>query len=173
MRVLRHLYVLAGAHPAVRCDVILLDCWPWPDHSLAAGRGVLLLHARHRQPLLLATATRRPRTRCRVGWGRRVRSGRGALGRWISIRAQGQVISRVRHRDQFSVAKPFLTAPETENFWFSGFFGIFRSENDLKFKFRFSTFSDRISVFSDRKILLVIGNCKISEEKLKILQHFV
>ena len=98
MRVLRHLYVLAGAHPAVRCDVILLDCWPWPDHSLAAGRGVLLLHARHRQPLLLATATRRPRTRCRVGWGRRVRSGRGALGRWISIRAQGQVISRVRPR---------------------------------------------------------------------------
>ena len=52
------------------------------------------------------------------------------------------------------------------------FFRIFRSENDLKFKFRFSTFSDRISVFSDRisvfsdrKMLLVIGNCKISEEK--------
>ena len=63
---------------------------------------------------------------------------------------------------------------------FPFFFRIFRSENDLKFKFRFSTFSDRISVFSDRisvfsdrKMLLVIGNCKISEEKLKILQHFV
>ena len=71
----------------------------------------------------------------------------------------------------------FRTFPETGNYRFSVFF---RSENDLKFKFRFSTFSDlisvfsdRISVFSDRKMLLVIGNCKISEEKLKILQHFV
>jgi len=67
----------------------------------------------------------------------------------------------------------FRTFPETENYWFSVFFRIFRSENDLKFKFRFSTFSDRISVFSDRKMLVVIGNCKISEEKLKNLQHFV
>lgn len=39
--------------------------------------------------------------------------------------------------------------------------------------FPISTFSDRISVFSDRKMLLVIENYKISEEKLKILQHFV
>ena len=47
----------------------------------------------------------------------------------------------------------FRTFPETENYRFSVFFRIFRSENDLKFKFRFSTFSDRISVFS-------IGNVK-------------
>ena len=58
----------------------------------------------------------------------------------------------------------FRTAPETKNFRFSGFFRIFQSENDLKFKFRFSK-------FSDRKMLLVIGSCKISEEKLKNLQH--
>jgi len=54
---------------------------------------------------------------------------------------------------------------------FRFFFRIFRSENDLKFKFRFSIFSDRM--FSDRKMLLVIESCKISEEKLKILQHFI
>jgi len=80
------------------------------------------------------------------------------------------VISRVRHRDQFSVAKPFFGLLRKRKISdFPVFFGISRSENDLKFKFRFFTFSDRISVFSDRKMLLVIGSCKISEKKLKIL----
>ena len=74
-------------------------------------------------------------------------------------------------RDQFSVGKPFFGLLRKRKI--SGFFRIFRSENDLKFKFRISTFSDRISVFSDWKMLLVIGSCKICEEKLKILQHFV
>ena len=76
-------------------------------------------------------------------------------------------------RDQFSVGKPFFGRLRKRKISGFPFFWIFRSENDLKFKFRFSTFSDRISVFSDRKMLLVIGSCKISEEKLKILQHFV
>jgi len=81
-----------------------------------------------------------------------------------AVRGQGSIFRR----------KPvFRYWPVTKNFRNSGIFRIFRSENDLKFKFRFSTFSDRISVFSDRKMLLVIGNCKISEEKLKNLQHFV
>ena len=77
-------------------------------------------------------------------------------------------------RDQFSVGKPFFGLLRKRKIsGFLIFFRIFRSKNDLKFKFQFSTFSDRISVFSDRKMLLVIENCKISEEKLKILQHFV
>jgi len=67
----------------------------------------------------------------------------------------------------------FSDGSGNEKFLVFHFFWIFRSENDLKFKFRFWTFSDRISVFSDRKMLLVIESCKISEEKLKILQHFI
>ena len=85
----------------------------------------------------------------------------------VLVDSEGSVVTR----DQFSVGKPFFGLLRKRKI--SGFFRIFRSENDLKFKFRISTFSDRISVFSDWKMLLVIGSCKIYEEKLKILQHFV